>query len=315
MAKVRGPLLSKFCSGSIGDRLTFSVRKSGQQARFQRAQKIKSLTWKQADNQTLYRLIYSYYSIFPEFLRDFLNSLVNTLGLSMTGWNAYFKIASDNPKDALGLSAYWSMNRSLNQTILDLSKNGNTGRLKPYFLINSPIYSKSKNSKMFYSLYFDGFDDYVDVSSSSDLDIGDSFSISVWIKTSNTSLNTILHRGSSGLDTGYSISVASGEPSNNSFSIEGVSDFKWGPYPGDGKWHHVVFVYDSIYSKMIVYVDGEFVQEKTVSGTPTGFYNQDLYIGKAKNGSYPFSGNIDELGIYNRVLSFKEVKILHNVFV
>jgi len=39
MAKINGPLLSVKASGTIGPRLTFSVRKSGQQARFQRAQK------------------------------------------------------------------------------------------------------------------------------------------------------------------------------------------------------------------------------------------------------------------------------------
>lgn len=39
MAKLKGPLLSLSASGSVGPRLTFSKRKSGSQARFQRAQK------------------------------------------------------------------------------------------------------------------------------------------------------------------------------------------------------------------------------------------------------------------------------------
>jgi len=39
MAKITGPLLSQEARGSIGPRLTFSVRKSGQQARFQSPQK------------------------------------------------------------------------------------------------------------------------------------------------------------------------------------------------------------------------------------------------------------------------------------
>jgi len=38
MARVRGPLLSESARGSFGPRLTFSDRKSGQQARYQRAQ-------------------------------------------------------------------------------------------------------------------------------------------------------------------------------------------------------------------------------------------------------------------------------------
>jgi len=39
MAKVTSPLLSETASGTVGDLLTFSVRKSGQQVRFQRKQK------------------------------------------------------------------------------------------------------------------------------------------------------------------------------------------------------------------------------------------------------------------------------------
>jgi len=38
MAKIEGPLLSQAASGTMGPRLTFSQRKSGQQVRFQRAQ-------------------------------------------------------------------------------------------------------------------------------------------------------------------------------------------------------------------------------------------------------------------------------------
>jgi len=39
MAKVKGPLLSINASGKIGERLTFSLRNSGQQVRFQRKQR------------------------------------------------------------------------------------------------------------------------------------------------------------------------------------------------------------------------------------------------------------------------------------
>jgi len=38
MAKISGPLLSLAARGSVGPRLTFSLRPSGQQARFQRSQ-------------------------------------------------------------------------------------------------------------------------------------------------------------------------------------------------------------------------------------------------------------------------------------
>jgi hypothetical protein len=39
MAKLTGPLMSNTASGTLGPRLTFSQRKSGQQVRFQKKQK------------------------------------------------------------------------------------------------------------------------------------------------------------------------------------------------------------------------------------------------------------------------------------
>jgi len=39
MAKLKGPLLSESAHGMIGDRLTFSKRTSGNQARYQRTNK------------------------------------------------------------------------------------------------------------------------------------------------------------------------------------------------------------------------------------------------------------------------------------
>ena len=39
MAKIKGPLLSHEARGTIAEKLTFSVRSSGQQARFQKKQK------------------------------------------------------------------------------------------------------------------------------------------------------------------------------------------------------------------------------------------------------------------------------------
>lgn len=38
MVKIKGPLFSNLASGSINNRLTFSQRSSGQQARYQKAQ-------------------------------------------------------------------------------------------------------------------------------------------------------------------------------------------------------------------------------------------------------------------------------------
>jgi len=75
MAKIKGPLMSVSAQGTIGERLTFSERKSGQQVRFQKAQIIKDVGYKQLDNQALYRLIYSYWSSFSDSEKAVWNDL------------------------------------------------------------------------------------------------------------------------------------------------------------------------------------------------------------------------------------------------
>ena len=54
MAKLKGPLFSNRASGSIGPCLTFSQRRSGQQARRQRKQKDKI-----TDDRTIERNFYT----------------------------------------------------------------------------------------------------------------------------------------------------------------------------------------------------------------------------------------------------------------
>jgi len=54
MAKAKSPLMSFEASGKFGERLVFSKRKSGQQVRFQRAQKDKD-----SEARTAQRYIYT----------------------------------------------------------------------------------------------------------------------------------------------------------------------------------------------------------------------------------------------------------------
>ena len=68
----------------------------------------------------------------------------------------------------------------------------------------------------------------------------------------------------------------------------------------DGQWHRIGLVWDG--SNRILYVDGIVVAEDTQQGLEG--YQMGLYIGTGKNmesGTY-FSGLIDDVRIYNRVV-------------
>lgn len=77
-----------------------------------------------------------------------------------------------------------------------------------------------------------------------------------------------------------------------------------------GKWHHVVCTIDpSETEQMYVYVDGRLVgSESGVFGSGNiSFSSDDLHIGCNHNGGSCFNGRLDEVAIYNRLLSEEEV--------
>jgi hypothetical protein len=76
-----------------------------------------------------------------------------------------------------------------------------------------------------------------------------------------------------------------------------------------GKWYSVVYTFDGVYSKL--YVNGKIVSKVARYTTFTANSNS-VFIGRNQDPSYPyyFKGLIDEIRIYKRVLSPKEVKAL-----
>ncbi len=83
----------------------------------------------------------------------------------------------------------------------------------------------------------------------------------------------------------------------------------------DGKWHHYVLTYDGSSSGIGAkfYVDGQSKSTTIVRDQSTGaLTNTTLYIGQ-RAGTSPsfFSGSVDDVRIYNRVLSASEAQQLY----
>ena len=136
----------------------------------------------------------------------------------------------------------------------------------------------------------------------------DEFTISAWVKTTNTSnfrgiVNFSTNCGSYVCnDGGFSIqsngSNAGNCPSNTQIN--------------DGNWHHIVVTYIEG-QRYIGYKDGVQVFNNTTNDTE-GDQTRNAYVG-TRNTSTPnafFDGSIDDIYIYNRSLSSSEVLALFN---
>jgi hypothetical protein len=155
---------------------------------------------------------------------------------------------------------------------------------------------------------FDGVNDYIE---GSDMNIitnanDDKVSISLWVKTTDTAdYEIILH-----VSQYVGIFVCS----DGGFGMQSNGDNSGTCAPGtnirDGLWHHLFVTYIEG-ERYLGYLDGDLVFD--VVTTDTEFdTNNPLTIGKVSGMSYSyFHGYIDEVLVFDSVLSSRQVKEIH----
>jgi len=154
------------------------------------------------------------------------------------------------------------------------------------------------------ALDFDGSNDYIQVPDSSSMDVTGSLSILAWIKKTDQSTTDVMANKKFAYDfatkTDGKLRVYIGTGSGWGSGFSGNTDVV------DGNWHHVAFTYDDVNNELITYVD-EVEDGSTIYTDSLGASTYDLYIGRDP-GASRFNGRIDEVRIYNRVLSQSEVQ-------
>jgi hypothetical protein len=168
---------------------------------------------------------------------------------------------------------------------------GRVGPLKPTFTNT-------------YSLAFDGVDDVLTLSSDMATS-GTDWSVSCWIKTTQTGGNkTILSNDSGGLGSSRYISLNWNKltffSSDNSFDITSVLSVN------DGAWHNIVFTYNYTSGAWILYIDGS-VDTSQIATTGIDIPNWNTF--GSRLGAAFYSGNIDECAYFNTELSLSDIAI------
>ena len=160
-----------------------------------------------------------------------------------------------------------------------------------------------------YSMAFDGVNDYIDAGNDSSLQITGNLSISAWFKVDNSSLNTYFNIVTKWIssDAAWSSYVTKSTgilsfwiSTNGSTQLQIHSTTN----VNDGNWHHFAGVNDGTNTRL--YIDGNLED----TGTGGAIYNstQNVLIGKTNQNSFLFSGNIDEVAIFDYALSARQIK-------
>jgi hypothetical protein len=161
---------------------------------------------------------------------------------------------------------------------------------------------------------FNGSSSYIDLGNDPRF-MPQSFSISMWFKfnaTENSNWMVINKTATSGGMRGsYYIYGDTYEKAR--FSIFGPSNERYDVYSRTlekERWYHIVGIYDNDNKKMKLYLDGELQEEASSS---LGSNSANVYLGKYYDLSYLLDGFLDDVRIYNRVLSEKEIEALYNM--
>ncbi len=166
---------------------------------------------------------------------------------------------------------------------------------------------------------FDGDIDHINIGNPSELNFGSStdFSMTAWVKSSDLGSPTGNQaRVVSKQDTntpffGYIFRVGSDTgllncailSSGGSPSATGITNIT------DGRWHHLTCVYDRSTS-IKVYVDGVLEDTDSVASTGNIDVSDNFWIGGQETLTREFKGTIDEVAVFNRLLTISEVEYL-----
>jgi photosystem II stability/assembly factor-like uncharacterized protein len=177
-----------------------------------------------------------------------------------------------------------------------------------------PTYGTSGDGSP-YSGSFDGVDDSVETGISL-ADAGSGVTtIALWFKGDSVDKQRLISAHNDGnndlillRENGNALQTQVRDSDGNIVSLASSSD----PF-GDSSWHHTAVVVDNNNNNLYLYLDGSLIDSNTATGWTGSFSNPNINIGAYLTSTQDYySGNIDDVAIYDRALSSSEVSEIYN---
>jgi hypothetical protein len=232
-------------------------------------------------------------------------------GASSTGWVCNLRDIAVTSAAGTGLVALWKLDETSGTTAADSSGNALKGTLGNY-----PA-SGWTTGKIAGALNFNGISNVVSVGSPAALINLTRYTIAAWIKPRSfgeAKLGRILNKRNSGISAGWSLFLT-GDGSAFLRQTFSVTEGAWCTPVNSvalGTWQHVAVAYDNSLAtnRPAFYVNGKLVTT-TVRTAPSGSKSSDaastLSIGNTAGMDRTFDGALDDVRIYNRILTASEV--------
>ena len=201
----------------------------------------------------------------------------------------------------------WHFDESVGTTAYDSSGNDNRGTIHGAKWAG-PTWTTGKFGT---ALSFDG-DDYVEVPSTSTI-MPATLTVEAWVKPSKTGARqSMVSKWDGWVDASYSLELTSANKFlfylHNGMATQSITGTT---VITPGTWYHVAATYDGAYARL--YVNGILEAGPTALVPPMTTSSVPLRIGASAGPSpyplhSPYGGVIDEVRIWNRVLTAEEIK-------
>ena len=234
-------------------------------------------------------------------IRAFVNGIKQTNEVDISSVTG--SVSNTNPL-TIGYNYGWMTNGTLDEVMIanrtlsasEVLARYKAGRAKPA--------SWDPDGKWNGAMNFDGVDDYVNCGNATNLRLNSNFSIGFWAKRAGptgASCPGIMIKGDSSSANGYLI--FSDDATGLLYLKRNNAQQPWGAYLG-ANWQHFAATYDSTLGRAYLYANGARTQTWTVA-FPASSGTAPLRI--AMGDSRPINGSLDEVRVWNRMLSSDEV--------
>ena len=142
----------------------------------------------------------------------------------------------------------------------------------------------------------------------------DSFSVSLWYKANAASRSNVnlVQAGTIGGSTGRTILILDPNAKYQTYVTGDNAKTPTSSTVDCTQWQHITFAYDAVQQKAYFYVNGAADRADGLTLSGTALSTADMIIGRHRNdGEGAFNGLIDEVRIYNKVLSAEEAAAVY----
>lgn len=203
-----------------------------------------------------------------------------------------------------GPVGHWALNEGSGGTTVDSTPHGVTGTL-----VNGPTWTAGHQGN---ALELDGTDDRLDLGNPSHLRLTGAMTLSAWVWIDSFLGNgRIVNKQGGSTNRGWSLNVESGgfasfQVASSASALVLVN----GTALPAGQWVHLAGTYEPGVA-LRLYVNG-VLNASLTTGVPGSQRDSTLNVavGDRPGGGTPFNGKVDEVRIYDRVLSAAELQAL-----